>query len=254
MRVHRELGPGLDEIFYHELLSAHLKAAGVEHLFKPRQALVHRGRTADVFEPDIVLPSRLIPELKVLWTGFAPENYVQLKSYLKFWKIPVGLLFDFGKESLIHERFVFTDVPAPPVDAAAWAQQAPAFVEDAALARALCSCVARIAGEYGLGYRDTTYRGLLTADLLAEGVGCVPDPTAIVRSAGRPLGEAKLRCLAVENRCAVLVLALRTEIHAADRAILQSCLRHLGFKWGLAVHFGKKQVELRWVSAPRSQG
>jgi GxxExxY protein len=65
MWVHRELGPGLDEAFYHALLSHRLQAAGIEHLSKPREALIRRGRTADIFEPDLVLPSHLIPELKI---------------------------------------------------------------------------------------------------------------------------------------------------------------------------------------------
>ena len=63
MEVHRELGPGVDECFYHELLVEKLCAAGIEHQSKPRGQLMHRGRVADVFEPDIVIGSRLVLEL-----------------------------------------------------------------------------------------------------------------------------------------------------------------------------------------------
>jgi len=250
MRVHRELGPGLDEVFYHELLSERLRHAGIEHLFKPREALIHRGQTADVFEPGLVLPGRLIPELKVLWGGFEPEHCLQLQTYLKFWKIPVGLLFDFGKESLVHKRFAFTDSPLPPVDGDTLASPAPAFVTNRELAHQIGRSLGRIWTSHGAGYRDTTYRGLLVADLWAENLKCVPRPTAPVRCGNVGLGEARLRCIAVENECAIRVLALRDEIRAADRAVLQSCLRHLGYRWGLVVHFGRWAIELRWVSAP----
>ena len=85
MEVHRELGPGLDEIFYHRLLSEKLVAAGIEHELKPRRELVHRGIVADIFEPDMVFPGRLIPELKVLRGPFAPAHFTQLICYLKLW-------------------------------------------------------------------------------------------------------------------------------------------------------------------------
>ena len=41
MEVHRELGPGVDECFYHELLVETLRAAGIEHESKPRGQLLH---------------------------------------------------------------------------------------------------------------------------------------------------------------------------------------------------------------------
>jgi GxxExxY protein len=92
MEVHRELGPGVDEIFYHELLSERLRASGIEHLFRPREQLLHRGIVADIFEADLVFPSRMIAELKCLRGTFEPEHYVPLICYLKFWSVSTGLL------------------------------------------------------------------------------------------------------------------------------------------------------------------
>jgi GxxExxY protein len=250
MEVHRELGPGVDEVFYHQLLSEKLRGAGTEHLFKPRQALVHRGHTADIFEPDIVFPGHLVTELKWLWGDFTSENLVQLTSYLKFWRIEDGLLLDFGKESLGRRFFAFTEPPCPPMDMDAALEQAPPFLDDRVLARRLLEATARLSREYGLCYRDTTYRGLLNAEFLAEGMACTANPTATVRAATRALGESRLPCLAVENQCAVMVLSMRDEIRAADRAILQSWLRHLGLRWGLIVNFGKRTIQLRWAHAP----
>src|SRR6266540_4378944 len=92
MEVHRELGPGLDERFYHELLSRKLTASGLEHLSRPRRELMHRGLLADVFEADLVFEHRLIAELKCLTGGFGGEHFLQLVCYLKFWRIRAGLL------------------------------------------------------------------------------------------------------------------------------------------------------------------
>lgn len=251
MQVHRELGPGLDEIFYHELLSARLREAGIEHLFKPRSSLLHRGQVADNFEPDLVLPGHSVLELKALWGAFPPENFLQLKSYLKFFRLGQGYLFDFGKESLVTKSYLFEEAACPSMDFHAtlpdWLEQT-----DRAIAVQLSASFARISQEHGLGYRDTTYRGLLMADLLAEALACEAEPTAVIQSALARLGPARLACLAVERRCAVLVLSQRDGIRAADRAIVQTALRWLGYRLGLIAHFGKRTVELQWISPQRS--
>ena len=46
----------------------------------------------------------------------------------------------------------------------------------------------------------------------------------------------------------------RNPIRAADRAILQSWLQHLNFRWGLIVHFGNTQIEFHWVYSEHSWG
>jgi len=248
MAVHRELGPGVNEVFYHSLLSERLTAAGIEHLSKPRRALLHRGRTADIFEPDLVLPGKLIPELKALWGDFEREHFIQLKAYLKCWQIRQGLLCDFGKESLMTRSYLYDDTPAATIDIAGLLAGAPAGYNNA-VGQNLCASLVRIAASYGFGYRDTTYRGLLVADLMAEGIGCVPAPPAAVRADGRVLGESLLPCVTVADACAVLVLSQREAIRAADRAILQTCLRLLQMPCGLIAHFGKQQLQVQWVGA-----
>lgn len=55
MRVHTELGPGLDEVFYHELLAQRLAAAGLDCQSRLREPLQHRGQTADHFECDALV-------------------------------------------------------------------------------------------------------------------------------------------------------------------------------------------------------
>ena len=108
MECHRELGPGLNELFYHELLRQKLKAAGIKHQFKPTGQLFHRDLLVDQFEADLIIGDDLDLELKALWGTFAPEHLLQIICYLKFWRLRAGLLIDFGKESLVVRRIQFT--------------------------------------------------------------------------------------------------------------------------------------------------
>ena len=242
MEVHRELGPGLDEAFYHRLLSEKLAAAGIEHTLRPKRELVHRGIVADAFEPDLVFPGRLIAELKVLRGTFAPAHLTQLLCYQKLWGIPTGMLFDFEKESLVFKRLVFT-----PVDAPFPAVELPAFVSDKEDAAQMLRLLRAIHEEHGLGYRETTYQGMLTAALKAEGIPFTAQPLCQVGS----LGTATLRCCVVAGKCVVTISALGERLGAADRAILQTYLRWLNLPWGLAVHFGRTRLDLQFVVRPK---
>jgi len=252
IEVHRELGPGVDEVFYHELLSERLRAAGIEHLCRPREQLLHRGIVADIFEADLVFPGKLVAELKCLRGAFEPEHYVQLICYLKFWRLPTGLLFDFAKDSLLHRRVNYE--PAAPVgfDCNALLADAPDLGGDCELGIAICRGVAQIIEAYGFGYRDTTYRGLRAAEFNADALGCLTTPTATVNVDHRPVGETRCDCLAVGGRFGIQVLALRRSIAAADVAILRTHLRLLQLSHGVILNFGKAGLDHCWIRRPLS--
>ncbi len=239
----------MDEAFYHELMARKLKAAGIAHQVKPRGRLIHRGIVADEFEADLIIAEALAAELKVLWTTFVPDHFLQVICYLKFWRLAAGLLFDFGKESLVQKRVPFLERVAD------FDPSALRFPVSSSEAQSVLSLLAEslrvILAEHGLGYRNTTYRGLLFAELTYRGVPCLRDPLATIRGDGDLLGEAKLDCLVLPGQCALLVTSLRDAHKAADRALLQTHLRHLDLPWGLHLNFGKTRIECQFVHKPK---
>lgn len=248
MAVHRELGPGLREELYHQRLAARLREAGVEHFCKPRRELVHRGMVADVFEPDLVVPAGLVPELKHLTGAFEPEHVLQLKCYLKFWRIRVGLLFDFGKEKLLFQRYIL-DAPAVALpEAGELLANLSSTANCRIIAEAVTQCVLLVTAAHGFGYRDTTYAGLLRADFAAEGIRSESDPVATVTVGTSPLGESQFGGFIVERTLLLKALSQRDAIRPADRAIMQTWLRLLNLPVGVIVHFGKTNLELQWVN------
>ncbi len=246
MAVHRELGPGLDEAFYHELMTRKLTTGGIAHEMKRRGQLIHRGIVADEFEADLIVEQALIAEFKVLWGNFDPEHLLQVICYLKFWHLSAGLLFDFGKESLVHKRVPFVDRTLQG-DAWAYPGMAQLPAETVSVMKVLTESFRVLLAEHGLGYRDTTYRGLLCAELTYRGIECVRDPVTAVRGTDGYLGEARLGCLVLPGQCALLITALRDTHQAADRAVLQTYLRHLDLPWGLHVNFGKIGLDCQFV-------
>ena len=112
-------------------------------------------------------------------------------------------------------------------------------------------CLARILAEHGFGYRDTTYRGLLRAELASRQIPFRERPSVDITIGGNIVGTDALECFVIDERMAFSVIALRNELRSADRAILQTYLKHLGLPWGLVVNFGKKQLGTYFVVRPQ---
>ncbi len=242
MKVHSDVGPGIDERIYHQELTGRLTAASIEHLYKPRLELLYQGIVADTFEPDMVVAQHFIPELKCLRGSFENSHLVQLFCYCKFFRLRIGMLLDFGKDSLFWKRYYYNSKTAPFPQI-----ELPSFVTHPVLANRIIDLTRIMLAEIGLGYRETTYRGLVAAALLADGVSIVREPNAVVL-AKKPV---TLPSIMVEGECAVLVTALYDGISATDRAVMQTHLKWLGLKWGIILHFGKATIDVRFVSAPK---
>jgi GxxExxY protein len=241
IETHRSLGPGFVEEFYHQDFVERLVKGGIEHLSKPRRDLVYRGYVADTFEADLVFAGKLIPELKALRQAFVPEHFTQLLSYSKFWRIRTGMLFDFGKPSLISKRVIYTsktgNLPQIPL---------PEFVADRQLAKHLMQIAAQCLTDIGFGYRETTWKGIIGAALRAEQIPFSVNPTVIVPR----IGQTSLRCIVVDQRAVITITALGEKVTAMDRACLQTCLRWLDLPWGICFHFGKTKADMKFVSTP----
>jgi len=249
MDVHTKIGAGFDEPHYHLALRHALEGEGLHVEFKPSCRLVHRGVRADEFEPDLVVDDTIVPELKVLTGDFDDEHLLQVICYLKFLGKDLGMLLNFGLEKLKHRRVVFHE----PEKVARWYLDAlmsnlePSKQE---LLSRLRDSLERLLQQYGLGYRGTTYEGLVRAELTAEGIPLVEDPPTRLSYDGKPLGTCGTHGFLVADTAFVKVVALRDQFQASEIATVRAYLRHLDLRWGLAVNFGKRCLEVHGVSLP----
>ena len=242
MEVHSVVGPGLDEEIYHQELVAALTKAGIPHLSKPRRDLVYHGIVADTFEPDFVIENHFVPELKSLRGSFAAEHLVQVFCYCKFWCLRTSLLVDFGKQSLLWKRLLYRSHSANLPET-----KPPGFVSKTSLATTIIQAVSQCLKEVGLGYRQTTWKGLVKAAIQSEGPKVNENPTATVLN--HP--EITMSSLVIDHACAVFVTALTEGITATDRALLQTHLRWLKLDWGIIFHFGKTTADITFVQHSR---
>jgi iron complex transport system substrate-binding protein len=100
IRIHRELGPGLLESVYETVLAGKLVATGYRVARQYPVDIEFDGMRFDAaFRIDLLVDDRLIVEVKSV-DKLAPVHAKQVLTYLRLTKQPVGLLINFGGETL----------------------------------------------------------------------------------------------------------------------------------------------------------
>lgn len=108
MEVHSHLNYGLLEAVYQEALHLELKDRGIDNDCEKPIKIYYKGQLLQKeYKMDIVADDIII-ELKSVYQ-IAPVHRAQLCNYLRLTKKPIGLLINFGEESLIGERWAYDE-------------------------------------------------------------------------------------------------------------------------------------------------
>ena len=100
VKIHRDLGPGLLESVYEALLARDLERRGFR---VERQKVIRFEYDGIVFEQglrvDLLVESRVVVELKSV-EELSRKYSMKVRTYIRLLKLPVGLLINFGGETL----------------------------------------------------------------------------------------------------------------------------------------------------------
>ena len=108
MEMHRELGCGFLEAVYQEALATELSARGIPFQKEVDLPVTYKAQLlATSYRADFICFDSVIVELKALVTMTGVEE-AQILNYLKATGREVGLLLNFGTETLQYRRFVFS--------------------------------------------------------------------------------------------------------------------------------------------------
>lgn len=106
MTVHSELNWGLLEPVYQEALHLELLDRGIDNIREQEVPVYYKEYLLEKkYRMDIVVGD-IIVELKSV-TKLVPAHRAQLCNYLRLTRKPLGLLINFGEESLIGERWAY---------------------------------------------------------------------------------------------------------------------------------------------------
>ena len=105
MRVHSALGSGFPENIYHRSLGLELARTGLAFEQEIHLPVFYLDTQVGARRVDYLVEKCVLVELKAL-TELTPLNYSQIINYLKAYRLEVGLLINFGEQSLRFKRFV----------------------------------------------------------------------------------------------------------------------------------------------------
>lgn len=107
MEVFRTLGRGLLESVYQEALSIELQNRGIIHSLEQEVPAFYKGQLLKKkFRIDVLIENEIVVELKSV-SELTPEHRHQLCNYLRLTQKGIGLLINFGEESLYTERWLY---------------------------------------------------------------------------------------------------------------------------------------------------
>ena len=105
MTVHRKLGRGFPEVVYQRSLAIELFKNGLNAEREVDLPAFYENEKVGSRRADFFVEKRVLVELKAV-DGLTEAHRVQLINYLEAFKIPVGLLINFGSTSLQFKRLV----------------------------------------------------------------------------------------------------------------------------------------------------
>lgn len=105
--VYNTLGYGFLENVYQNAMYKELQRRGLKCEPQKKIEVYYKGEVVGTYFADILVEDVVILELKAA-SELSPAHAKQLMNYLKATGIEVGLLLNFGEESPVFERKVYT--------------------------------------------------------------------------------------------------------------------------------------------------
>ncbi|KAB2879666.1 GxxExxY protein [bacterium] len=106
MEVHRTLGKGLLEIVYKDAIEHEFNQNNIPYAREKQFKVEYKGVILPhFFYADFVVFNKIILEVKAQ-KGIVDEHYAWVINYLAISKCPLGLIVNFGENSLVTKRVI----------------------------------------------------------------------------------------------------------------------------------------------------
>ncbi|MGI4806081.1 MAG: GxxExxY protein [Janthinobacterium lividum] len=102
MKVHNQLGNGFQEVIYQRCLAIELTKVDVSFKREQEQTIFYNGIEVGTRRADFVVENKLTVELKAVIT-LEDVHLAQAKNYTVAYDFPLGLLINFGSQSLQYK-------------------------------------------------------------------------------------------------------------------------------------------------------
>lgn len=106
MEVHKELGKGFSEIIYGDALEIEFKKCNINYSREKRFSIRYKNNLLPhYYHADFVINNTIILEIKAI-KELTTSHTKQTLNYLATSKLRLGLLINFGEDSLNYKRVI----------------------------------------------------------------------------------------------------------------------------------------------------
>jgi GxxExxY protein len=102
MKVHNTLGNGFQEVIYQRCLAIELAKAAIKFVREQEHTIFYEGIEVGTRRADFVIEGKLSVELKAI-INLEDVHLSQAKNYTIAYDFPIGLLINFGGQSLQYK-------------------------------------------------------------------------------------------------------------------------------------------------------
>jgi len=104
--VHKELGNGFLEAVYQEALEKEFRIRKIPYKREVQLTIFYKNEPLNkIYIADFICFDKIIVELKAL-SAITSEHHAQVLNYLKASMLNLGLIMNFGKQSLEYKRII----------------------------------------------------------------------------------------------------------------------------------------------------
>ena len=103
MKVHNTLGNGFQEVIYQRCLAIELRKAGLDFVREKEQTIFYEAVEVGTRRADFIVEGNIMVELKAL-INLEDVHLAQAKNYVVAYDLPIGLLINFGANSLQYKK------------------------------------------------------------------------------------------------------------------------------------------------------
>ena len=109
MQVHNTLGNGFQEVIYQRALAMEMRKQGLSFQKEMEMTIYYDGEPIGVRRVDFFVEEIIMLELKAI-SILDNIQIAQTMNYLEAYKLPIGLLINFGGRSLDYRRIIIPNI------------------------------------------------------------------------------------------------------------------------------------------------
>jgi len=107
MEVYNQLGKGFNEVVYADALEIEFMDNNIPYSREKKYGIVYKGNLLPhKYKADFIIDNKIVLELKAISCLTSAHIKQQTLNYLAVSKLKLGLLINFGEDSLIYKRVV----------------------------------------------------------------------------------------------------------------------------------------------------